>query len=174
MHIWVDADACPRAIKEILYRAAERVRETLKENRHAPHAKVPGWHTGDAVPSDEAVVVAHNWDELRHFMWDYVGIVRDRERLDIALDRVRHVRATVEDLYHRSLINPEVAELRNIALLGELIVLCARSRQESRGLHYTTDFPHKAETIVNTDLQRHQELAGEIAWEWKGSTDGDR
>jgi len=114
--------------------------------------------------SSRAMVLEHDWDLVRRVMWDYVGIVRDRERLDIALDRVRHIRATVEELYQQSIINPDVVELRNISLLGELIILCARSREESRGLHFTTDFPHKAAVIANTDLHRDEPLAGEIAW----------
>jgi L-aspartate oxidase len=97
--------------------------------------------------------------------------VRDRERLDIALSRVRSIRATVEEMYRESIINPDVVELRNIALLGELIVLCARSREESRGLHYTTDFPLKSETIGDTVIRRGQTLAGESSWERDGGHD---
>ena len=89
----------------------------------------------------EAMVLEHDWDLVRRVMWDYVGIVRDRERLDIALERLRAIRETVEDIYRRSVINPDVVELRNIALLGELIVMCARARHESRGLHFTLDHP---------------------------------
>ena len=74
-------------------------------------------------------------------MWDYVGIVRDRERLEIALGRVRAIRRTVETVRSRAAPTPELVELANIALLGELIVICALSRLESRGLHYTLDHP---------------------------------
>ena len=124
--------------------------------------------TEDMAHRSHAMVLEHDWDQVRRVMWDYVGIVRDRERLDIALSRVRSIRATVEDMYRESVINPDVVELRNIALLGELIVLCARSREESRGLHYTTDYPHKAETIADTVIRRGQPLAGEASWERDG------
>jgi len=112
-----------------------------------------------------AVVLEHDWDQVRRVMWDYVGIVRDRARLDIALGRVRSIRQTVEEIYNTNYINPDVVELRNIAILAELIVLCARSRQESRGLHYTTDYPAKATTVVDTNLRRGEILAGESSWE---------
>lgn len=93
----------------------------------------------------EVMVVEHDWDSVRRVMWDYVGIVRNRARLDIALDRIRAIRSTVETLARRSLWSPDLAELRNIALVGELIILCARDRHESRGLHSTTDHPAKHE-----------------------------
>ncbi len=121
--------------------------------------------TEDMTNRSHAMVLEHDWDQVRRVMWDYVGIVRDRDRLDIALSRVRSIRATVEEMYRESIINPDVVELRNIALLGELIVLCARSREESRGLHYTTDFPLKSETIGDTVIERGQTLAGESSWE---------
>ncbi len=91
----------------------------------------------------ECVVLEHDWDSVRRVMWDYVGIVRSRERLAIALRRVREVRRTVERQYRTSFVNPDLVELRNIALVGELIVLCALSRHESRGLHFTLDHPGK-------------------------------
>ncbi len=93
----------------------------------------------------ETVVIEHDWDSVRRVMWDYVGIVRSRRRLEIALGRLREIGRTVERIYATSLINPDLVELRNIALLGELIVLCARTRRESRGLHCTVDHPGKAE-----------------------------
>ncbi len=91
----------------------------------------------------EHVVLEHDWDTVRRVMWDYVGIVRSRERLDIALSRVRAIRRTVEGIYRASSPSAELAELRNISLVAELIVLCARARHESRGLHWTVDYPDK-------------------------------
>jgi L-aspartate oxidase len=117
-------------------------------------------------PSREAMVVEHDWDMVRRVMWDYVGIVRNRERLDIALSRVRDCRRTVEKLYRDSSLNPDLIELRNIALLGELIILCARDRKESRGLHYTLDHPAKATAPPrDTLISRDSVLDGERAWE---------
>lgn len=92
----------------------------------------------------ECVVLEHDWDTVRRVMWDYVGIVRSRQRLEIALSRIRDIRRTVERLYRDSFINPDLIELRNISLVAELIVLCAASRRESRGLHFTTDHPGRA------------------------------
>ena len=114
------------------------------------------------------MVLEHDWDLVRRVMWDYVGIVRDRERLDIALDRLRSIRQTVEKVYHASVINPPLVELRNIALLGELIVMCARARRESRGLHYTLDHPHKLSRAEDTVITRHGILEGETSWEPPG------
>ncbi len=113
----------------------------------------------------EIMVLEHDWDSVRRIMWDYVGIIRDRERLDIALARLRQIRDTVEVLYHENLVNPDVVELRNIGLLAELIVMCARDRKESRGLHFTPDYPAKLDQPLDTSIQRHRELAGEIAHE---------
>ncbi|MDY0108896.1 MAG: L-aspartate oxidase [Candidatus Krumholzibacteria bacterium] len=113
-----------------------------------------------------AVILEHDWDSVRRVMWDYVGIVRDRERLDVALSRLRGIRRTVEVEYATALVTPELVELRNIALLGELIVLCARARRESRGLHYTTDYPAKAPGAArDTLIGRNQPTDGETAWE---------
>lgn len=126
----------------------------------APPAPAPG-----AAPSAHAVVVEHDWDELRRVMWDYVGIVRDRERLEIALGRVRAIRRTVESVRRRSAPAAEVAELANIALLGELIVICALARPESRGLHFTLDHPHRSDPAADSVLRRGVALGGETAWE---------
>ncbi|MFO7607813.1 MAG: L-aspartate oxidase [Candidatus Krumholzibacteriia bacterium] len=117
------------------------------------------------APPPEVMVLEHDWDLVRRVMWDYVGIVRDRERLDIALARLRSVRQTVERLYAGSLLNAELAELRNIALLGEAIVVCARARPESRGLHYTLDHPRRLPQATDTVLVRGAALDGEIPWE---------
>jgi L-aspartate oxidase len=127
-----------------------------------PHDIAPAAHAnGPAV-----IVIEHDWDTVRRIMWDYVGIVRSQERLQIALRRLRDIRHTVERLYCTSLINPDLVELRNIALLGELIVLCARHRRESRGLHFTLDYPRKAPgPAQDTHIARGLTLSGETAWE---------
>jgi L-aspartate oxidase len=135
------------------------------DDRHplyAPRDLAPPAHTrGPSV-----IVIEHDWDVVRRIMWDYVGIVRSRERLNIALRRLRDIRRTVEKLYATSFINPDLVELRNISLLGELIVLCARSRHESRGLHYTVDHPEKASgEPVDTQIARGSLLDGESPWE---------
>ncbi len=131
------------------------------EPRRAP-LQDPLLRTG----SEPAVMVLeHDWDSVRRVMWDYVGIVRDDARLDIALSRLRNIRRTVERQYASCQVTPSLVELRNIALLGELIVLCARGRRESRGLHYTLDHPGKddappRDSVIDLDTP----VRGELAW----------
>jgi L-aspartate oxidase len=114
--------------------------------------KIPAWKTGAAVPPDEAVLVAHMWDEIRRLMWDYVGIVRTDKRLDRAARRLKTLRREIRDYYFRYLVTPDTLELRNLAVCAELIVRSARQRRESRGLHYTLDYPKTAKRIRQTVL----------------------
>jgi L-aspartate oxidase len=120
----------------------------------------------------ETMVLEHDWDQVRRVMWDYVGIVRDRERLDIALERLRAIRQTAESYYLDAPVSPNLVELRNIALLGELIVLCGRDRKESRGLHYTLDHPDTLGEAHDTVIRRGIVLEGEASWEPPGAGDG--
>lgn len=113
----------------------------------------------------EAMVLEHDWDLVRRIMWDYVGVVRDNARLDIALARLRGIRTTVESLYMRAPRSPEVVELRNLALVGEMIVLCARSRRESRGLHCTLDYPELSATAEDSILRAGLPLAGKTCFD---------
>ncbi len=101
--------------------------------------------TSQEKTGPEAMVLEHDWDVVRKVMWDYVGIVRTNARLDIALRRVRAIRSTVEQIYRTSVLESDLIELRNIALIAEMIVLCARERRESRGLHHSLDYPALAE-----------------------------
>ena len=102
---------------------------------------IPDWQLGSAAPSDEAVVVEHNWHEVRKCMWDYVGIVRTDKRLERAMRRIRNLRQEIRQYYLDYLVTADVLELRNIAAVAELIVRSAQMRNESRGLHYTLDYP---------------------------------
>jgi len=105
--------------------------------------EIQEWDAGTATNSDEMVVVSQNWDEIRRFMWNYVGIVRTNKRLERAMRRIKLIQEEIEDYYWNFTITSDLIELRNISTVAELIVLCAQQRKESRGLHYTIDYPER-------------------------------
>jgi len=105
-------------------------------------ADMPAWDESWVTNSDEEVVVSHNWDELRHFMWDYVGIVRTTKRLERAQHRIELLLSEIEEYYGSFHVSNDLLELRNLALVAKLIIRSALVRRESRGLHYTLDFPY--------------------------------
>ena len=117
---------------------------------------IPAWKIGNAVPPDEAVLVSHMWDEIRRLMWDYVGIVRTNKRLARAARRLKTLRREIRDYYFRYLVTPDTLELRNLAVCAELIVKCAMRRHESRGLHYTLDYPKMSKRPRQTVIEGYR------------------
>jgi len=125
--------------------------------KRLPHAKlaknIPQWDESRVDNSDEQVVIQHNWHELRLFMWDYVGIVRTTKRLERALRRIMTLQQEIDEYYANFRISNNLLELRNLVLVAELIVRSALERKESRGLHYTLDYPDLQENPQPTILQ---------------------
>lgn len=133
------------SLLEALVGAHRAVREV--EQRLARRPRVPAaqpWQARGTHPPHEQVVFDHNWDEVRRVMWDLVGIVRTDERLRFAARRLAYLREEIERDYERLRLNPDLVELRNIALVGSLIVASAQRRRESRGLHYNLDHPRRS------------------------------
>jgi len=114
--------------------------------------QLPNWDESQVTDPDERIVVSHNWDELRRFMWDYVGIVRTNKRLERAQHRVKMLREEIVEYYGNFRVNNDLIELRNLVTVAELTIECALSRKESRGLHYTLDYKDMREYASDTIL----------------------
>ena len=122
-------------------------------NRVAMPTDLPSWDASQVTDSDEDVIIAHNWDELRRFMWDYVGIVRTNKRLQRAQHRVRLLLDEIDEFYSNYKVSRDLIELRNLAQVAELMIRSAMQRKESRGLHYTLDYPDLLPVAGDTILR---------------------
>ncbi len=131
--------------------AAAHISKTLDQT--ATPIDAESWDESQVTDSDEDVVISHNWDELRRFMWDYVGIVRTDKRLQRAQHRVQLLQAEIAEYYGNYKVSNDLLELRNLAMVAQLMIRCAISRKESRGLHYTLDYPQQLAVAKDTVLQ---------------------
>lgn len=132
------------------FASAEHIADKLTNSTMPEPA--PVWDESQVVIADEKVIISHNWEELRRCMWDYVGIVRTDKRLERALRRIELLKQEVYEYYAHYKIDGDLIELRNLILISELIIRSAMQRHESRGLHFTLDYPDLSDTVENTVL----------------------
>lgn len=147
-------------------RGAVWVQKNWKALQDLPTYDVKGWRAGKARSIEENVLISHNWDQIRRLMWNYVGIVRREKRLELVRRRIEPVLEEIREHFHDYLLTPDLVELRNIAVVSELIIKSATLRKESRGLHYIVDYPdhddenYKRDTVLekNHDKDVFQEM----------------
>jgi L-aspartate oxidase len=145
------------SLLEALVMAHRAVQHAVAHPQPPITVKIPGWQSGKAQNADELVVVSHNWEEIRRLMWDYVGIVRTSKRLQRAQKRIANLQEEIHEYYWDFMVTSDLLELRNIAIVADLIIACALQRPESRGLHYTLDYPHPDPAWAQRDTRVQKE-----------------
>jgi len=145
--------------------AADDIRQRLQK-KDADMPELPDWDESKVSDPDERIVVSHNWDELRRFMWDYVGIVRTNKRLERAQNRIKLLQEEIIEYYGNFRVNNDLIELRNLATVAELTIECALTRKESRGLHYTLNYPDTREYANDTILTPNNFVGHAPIREW--------
>ena len=140
----------------VAFGAASSIGEKISKTEFVE--AIADWDESRVTDSDDEVLVSHNWDEIRRLMWDFVGIVRNSKRLEMADRRIKLLREEVRDYFIKHKVTNDNLELRNLALVSELIISCALQREESRGLHFTLDFPESAPTAKDTILSSKKSL----------------
>jgi L-aspartate oxidase len=148
-------------LEALVYADAAATEAIARLPEAEPPGDVPAWQHGEATPIHEAVVITQNWDEIRRFMWNYVGVVRSDRRLSRARHRIEMLREEINEYYWNYRVTPELIELRNLATVADLIIQSASFRKESRGLHYNLDYPELDDARFGRDtlIQR-----GDTPW----------
>ena len=131
---------------------AQAAAQDIERSTRQRTPSLPAWDDSQVIDADETVVISHNWDELRRFMWDYVGIVRTNKRLDRAAHRVALLQAEIQEFYALFHVTRDMLELRNLVQVADLIVRSAQARHESRGLHFSRDYPQMLAQALPTTL----------------------
>ncbi|MCI5144211.1 MAG: L-aspartate oxidase, partial [Candidatus Electrothrix sp. AR3] len=133
------------------HRAAQWVKNNWTEVQNLPFVEVHDWRIGQAQSIEENVLISHNWDQVRRLMWNYVGIVRTKKRLQLVERRIRPILVETKEHFHNYLLTPDLIELRNIVHMADLIIRSAALRRESRGLHYLVDYPDRDDVLFGDD-----------------------
>ncbi|WP_290704932.1 L-aspartate oxidase [Amphritea sp.] len=149
------------SLLECIVYASSAARHMAAHNRPLGELpEIPFWDESQVTDSDEDVIIAHNWDELRRFMWDYVGIVRTDKRLQRAKHRVDLLQQEISEYYSNYKVSSDLLELRNLAVVADLIIRSAMLRKESRGLHYTLDYP-------DSNIEARDTILTPVNYEWR-------
>jgi len=143
------------SLLECLVFADRACEDILKQDLNKPLPESPDWDESQVIESQEEIMIAHNWDEVRRFMWNYVGIVRTTQRLERAARRLELLKNEINDYYQHYRVSSDLLELRNLVIVADLIIQSALARKESRGLHYTLDYPEldNSQPAQNTIIQ---------------------